>query len=311
MPSTALATSPAAPLAPVAARDPRALVEAWLAGLSARTREAYRSDLEDFAKVTGEDAAAAMLSRGAGAANEVALAWRTDMMRRNLASATTNRRLAALRSLVDALALVGAVPWTLRIRNVRHERRWDTRGPGDEGIEAVRDELDRQPGPKGVRDRAMWALLDRMALRRFEVVGLDLEHLDAAGARIAVLRKGKRERRWLEVPPAAMAPLLAWLEVRGQEAGPLFTAFRRGRLARCGGEGLYRLVRAAGKAAGVPGLRPHKVRHSAITRVRARAHEKGIELERVLDYSGHADVKTLLLYLDRDKSMQGELAALA
>jgi len=311
MPANALALSPSYPLSSAVPRDPRALLESWLAGLTERTREAYRSDLQDFAKVTGEEASAAMLSRRAGAANELALAWRTSMMRRNLASATINRRLAALRSLVEALNLVDAVQWSLRVRNVKHEPRWDCRGPNEEGIKAVREELERRTGPKGVRDRAMWALLDRMALRRFEVVGLDLEHVDVAGTRIAPLRKGKRERRWLEVPPAAMAPLLAWLRVRGEEPGPLFTAFRRGLLTRCGGEGLYRLVRAAGQAAGVPGLRPHKVRHSSTTRVRARALEKGIPLERIRDFTGHADTKTLEMYLDRDKSMQGELAALA
>jgi integrase len=139
---------------------------------------------------------------------------------------------------------------------------------------------------------------------------LDLEHLDLEGARLAVLRKGKRERRWLQLPPKTVAALAAWLEVRGAAPGPVFTAFRRGGLERLAGDGLYRMVRALGRDAGVVGLRPHKVRHSAITKVRQRAHEKGIPLEAVLDFSGHADVKTLLIYLDRDKSRQGELAAL-
>jgi integrase/recombinase XerC len=297
-----------------APRDPRRLVAAWLEGRSERTREAYASDLEDFRRFIGAEdgnaAADALLSRGAGAANELVLAYRSAMTGRGLASATINRRLAALRSLVDLAQLLGSIEWSLGIKNVRHERRKDTAGPGETGVRALLAELQTRPGAKGVRDRAMFRLLLDLGLRRFEVVGLDLEHLDLPGARVAVLRKGKKERRWLELPPKTVAALADWLEVRGTEPGPLFTGFARGKGQRLDGDGLYRMVRDLGRAAGVLGLRTHKIRHSAITACRKRAHEAGIPIEQVLDFSGHADVRTLQVYLDRDKSRQGELAAL-
>lgn len=297
-----------------APRDPRRLVSAWLEGRSERTREAYASDLEDFRRFVGaadgNAAAEVLLSHGPGAANELVLSYRNAMQTRGLASATINRRLAALRSLVDLAQLLGSIEWSLGIKNVRHERRKDTAGPGETGVRALLAELQARPGAKGVRDRAMFRLLLDLGLRRFEVVGLDVEHLDLPGSRAAVLRKGKKERRWLELPPKTVAALAAWLEVRGTEPGPLFTGFARGRGRRLDGDGLYRMVRQLGAVAGVLGLRTHKIRHSAITACRKRAHEAGIPLEEVLDFSGHADVRTLQVYLDRDKSRQGELSAL-
>ena len=35
-----------------------------------------------------------------------------------------------------------------------------------------------------------------------------------------------------------------------------------------------------------------------------------MSLEEVLDFSGHADVRTLMIYRDRERNVQGKLAAL-
>jgi integrase/recombinase XerC len=292
----------------------RTLVDEWLSGRSPRTAEAYAQDLEDFRRFVGADtgtaAAEALLSRGAGPANALALAYRTHLLDRNLAPNTVNRRLAAIRSLVSLAQLVGRVEWTLRVRNVRVELRRGTKGPNEAGIRALLAELGGRRGPKAARDLALFRLLLDLGLRRFEVARLDLAHLDLEGGRVSVLRKGKRERIWLEVPPKTAAALAAWLKVRGRAPGPLFTAFRREGAPRLTEDGLYRMVRELGTAAGVLGLRTHKIRHSAVTCARRLAHEAGIQLEEVLDFSGHADVKTLQIYLDREKSRQGEIAGL-
>jgi integrase/recombinase XerC len=234
-------------------------VETWLNGRPQRTREAYASDLEDFRRFLGADdgnaAAAALLSRGAGAANELVLAYRSHLLGRGLSTNTVNRRLATLRSFDGRIAA----------RNVKGDLRRYTRGPSEAGIRGILAELQARPGDKGVRDRAMFRLLLDLGLRRFEVTGLDVEHLDLPGSRVAVLRKGKKERRWMELPPQTVAALAAWLEVRGTRPGPLFTGFARGKGLRLKGDGLYRMVRDLGRAAGVAEVRPHKIRHSHIT----------------------------------------------
>ena len=84
---------------PLAAR----LVAAWLAGRSAQTHRAYTRDLQDFAAFAGAaspaEAARQLLGGGPGAANELALRYRADLIERGLSPATANRRLAALRNL--------------------------------------------------------------------------------------------------------------------------------------------------------------------------------------------------------------------
>jgi len=145
---------------------------------------------------------------------------------------------------------------------------------------------------------------------RPQVTGLDLAHVDLEGARVAVLRKGKRERLPLRLPRKTVVALVAWVEARGREPGLRFTGFGRTRGEQLEPDGLYRLVRTLGRRVGVVGLRTHKIRHSAITAARRLAREQGIAVEEVLDFSGHADVKTFQVYLDRDRSRHGEIAAL-
>jgi integrase/recombinase XerC len=134
------------------------LLAAFLAGRSECTRRAYRQDLDDFRRFLEVDkvseAAHLLLSRGHGNANAVALAWRADLQERGLQSATINRRLAALRSLVQLARTLGIVPWTLEVKNARAESYRDTRGPGRRGVRLLLDELERRGDKKGLRDGA-------------------------------------------------------------------------------------------------------------------------------------------------------------
>jgi integrase len=124
------------------------------------------------------------------------------------------------------------------------------------------------------------------------------------------LRKGKKERVRLELAPATCAALAAWVKVRGREPGPLFHAFRRGKGERLTPDGVYRMIRSLGAAAGVVALRPHRIRHSSVTTARRLSAAQGIELEDLRDFSGHANIATLQTYIDRDRSRQGEITRL-
>jgi hypothetical protein len=80
------------------------LLAAFLSGRKETTIAAYRADLRDFQKYvevsTLEQAAALLIVRGQGEANGLALAYKSHLMERGLASLTVNRRLTALRSMV-------------------------------------------------------------------------------------------------------------------------------------------------------------------------------------------------------------------
>jgi integrase/recombinase XerC len=290
------------------------LLEAFLAGRSPATLRTYRQGLEDFREWlrvdTVADAARELLGRGGGEANRLALAYRADLLERKLAPATVNLRLAALRSLCKLAATFGLVAWRVEIGNVRAEAYRDTRGPGDAAYRAIVARLVERGDRKAKRDLALVRLLHDVALRRAEVAGLDLADLDVAAGCLLVTRKGRRERTRIGLPPATLAAVREWLGERGLEAGPLFPnmdpAGRKGRLT---GTSIYRVVRSLGAAIGTA-TRPHGLRHTGITTACEKAAAAGIPLEAVLDYSGHANVRTLMVYRDRAKDMQGRLAAL-
>ena len=290
---------------------PTDLVAAFFAGRNPRTLEAYRQDLADFRVFLGaEDVAEAveiLLARGNGAANSLALAYRSHLVERGLQAATVNRRLAAVRSLVKLARTVGLVSWALDVGNLRSENYRDTRGPGRQGFRRLLDELEARTDPKGVRDRCMLRFLYDLALRRAEVCSLDLEHVDLEAGRIAIMGKGRSQREWLSLPVATSAVLAAWVAVRGDGPGPLFVNFdRAGKGNRLTGTGLYLLVRSLGEKAGIK-VRPHGLRHAGIT---AALDLTNGNLRTVQRFSRHRDVRVLSRYDDNRADLGGDVAKL-
>jgi integrase/recombinase XerC len=284
-------------------------VTAFLAGRSPQTLRAYRQDLEDFAAFTGcasiDQAAQHLLAGGQGQANGVALSWRAQLRERGLSPATVNRRLAALRSLVKLARTLGLVPWTLEVEGVKAEGYRDTRGPGAEGVRRLARQLQARTDAKGLRDLALLRLLYDLGLRRAEVVSLDLEHLDLAAGTVAVLGKGRSQREKLTLPPATRQALAAWVEARGPEPGPLFTALDRASGGRhLSGTGLYLVIRRLGEQAGLR-ARPHGLRHAAIT---AALELTGGDLRKVQRFSRHRNLQTVLRYDDNRQDLGGDVA---
>lgn len=296
----------------------RRLVAAFLAGRNARTLAAYRQDLEDFRAFVNvadvDEAARLLLVAGHGPANERALAYKAALRDRGLAPATVNRRLAALRSLVKLARTLGLVPWTLEVENAKAQAYRDTRGPGAGGFRRLLEAVEGTHA-KATRDRALLRLLYDRALRRAEVVALDVADVDLAGGTVAVLGKGREQREPLTLPAPTHAALADWLTVRPdvtvEEAGtprrPLFVNFdRTGRAGRLTGTGLYLLVRELGRKVGLA-VRPHGLRHAAIT--------EALELtdgnvRAVRRFSRHAKLDTLNVYDDNRSDLGGDVARL-
>jgi integrase/recombinase XerC len=304
------------PRATPAARPPDAtgpaerLLIAFLAGRSPQTWRAYRQDLADFAAFVGvplpTGAAQQLLAAGPGSANELALRYKADLLGRGLAAATVNRRLAALRSLLKLARTLGLVGWSLEVEGLRTEPYRDTRGPGAVGFRRLLEQLAGRADAKGVRDRALLRLLFDLALRRSEVVRLDLADFDPQAGTVAVLGKGRTAKVALTLPTPTRTALEAWLAVRGQAAGPLFRSLDRagkgnGRLSAAG---LYALVRKLGEQVGLK-VWPHGLRHAAITEALDRT---GGDVRAVQRFSRHRDLRTLMIYDDRRTDLAGEVA---
>ena len=290
------------------------LVKTFLAGRAPATIEAYRRDLTDFQRFLGlknlDHTARSFLGLGPGRAHAIAFSYQADLLSRGLSPATVNRRLAALRSIVRVGRMIGAVSWALVIPNLRSVSYRETRGPGVGGFLKLLRANDRESGPKQVRDRAILRLLYDLALRRGEIASLDLNDLDLETNRVQVIGKGEREASFLTLPEPTTEALALWIETRGHEPGPLFTNFdRAGKTGRLTGTSIYRIVRKLGESEGIR-ARPHGLRHTAITEACKLAESAGVHLEEVLDFSRHSDVKTLMIYRDRERNVQGTLAAL-
>jgi integrase/recombinase XerC len=287
----------------------RRLVEAFLAGRNERTMQAYHKDLIDFKNFTSagdiDEAAHLLLSRGHGAANELVLRYRAHLVERGLAAATVNRRLAALRSMVKLAGTLGMVPWKLEIPGLKSQPYRDTRGPGVDGFRALLKALEGRQDAKASRDRAILWLLYSPALRRGEVVALDLEDVDLGAGTASILGKGRSERETLTLPAETVAALREWIEARGPEQGPLFTNFdRAGKGQRITGTSIYRMVRKLGQQAGI-NTRPHGLRHAAITEALDKTNG---DLRATARFSRHKDIRTLGHYDDNRQDLGGEVA---
>ena len=287
------------------------LAGAFLSGRNARTLLAYRKDLEDFQRFTQapslQAAASLLTSQGSGPANGLALAYRVSLQERDLAPATINRRLAALRSLVKLGRVLGLVSWELEVEGIKAATYRDTRGPGVDGFRKMAEVLEGEPDAKSRRDLAILRLLFGMALRRGEVVSLDLSHLDLDGGRISIMGKGRTQRESLSIPPKVLGSLRAWVETRGKHEGPLFTALDRGHAGhRLDGSAVYRMVSELGRAVGLA-TRPHGLRHAGIT---AALDSTNGNTRMVQRFSRHKKLETLSLYDDARQDFGGEVARL-
>ncbi|RME25143.1 MAG: integrase [Deltaproteobacteria bacterium] len=292
--------------------DAQRLVDAFLGSKSPNTLAAYRADLRAFQAFVGasdlDEAAGFLLGQGPGEANAVALEYRTHLVEVGLAASTVNRRLASLRSLVKLANTLGLLPWELQVKNLRAESYRDTRGPGSEGFARLLVVLaDRRSGPKAVRDRAIVRLLYDLALRRAEVVGLDVEHVDLGGGTVEVQGKGRTARLKLTLPEPTRAALAAWLAVRGREPGPLFTNFDRARKGqRLTGRSVHRMVSRLGREAGIT-ARPHGLRHASIT---AGLDLTNGDVRAVQRFSRHRNLNTVMVYDDARADLGGQVARL-
>lgn len=292
----------------------RELVDAFLRRKSPNTTAAYRRDLEQFREWIGADtleqAAKALLTAEHGQANLAALRWKQHLVEEGLAVNTINRRLAALRSMVELANRIGMVPWTLSVDNLPTTKYRDTSGPGVDGFKQMLAKLDeREDNLKTRRDRAMVHLLFGLALRRFEVVALDVDDVDFVRSRLRITGKGRHgQTEYMTLSPTVARHLADWLDIRGHDPGALFVSLDPagkgdGRLT---GKSLHRIVRSLGHACNLD-VWPHGLRHAAIT---AALDATDGDVRKVQRFSRHKKVETVLTYDDNRQDFGGQVADL-
>jgi len=292
--------------------DPWAFAKkAFLEDLSPQTRRQYICSLKLFASWFCQwlrenhlrkgpafpwDEAVRMLAEGGhGKANLVGLQWKTSLMKGKSPS-TVNARLTALKSYLKKIRVFGLMAWYLEVDPMRAETYRDTRGPGTEAFVKALALLDGMRDPKSVRDRTILWMIRALALRRFEVASLDLEHVDWEKSRIWIKAKMRNSRLAQDVSEETMGRLRQWVAIRGRAPGPLFTNFdRTGKGGnRLSEGGIYRVVKGTGLG------KTHGIRHTAITEALTVTNGNIAE---VMKFSRHRDPKTVMIYDDNRKNI--------
>jgi len=144
----------------------------------------------------------------------------------------------------------------------------------------------------GRRDRALLEFLYATGTRVSEAVAVDLADLDLEERVAVVWGKGNRQRL-VPLGRAAAEAIEVWLAdrlrlVRGG-VDAVFLNLRGRRITR---QGVHRIVVAHARRAGLEGVSPHVLRHSAATHML----EGGADLRSVQAMLGHARLSTTQVY---------------
>lgn len=287
---------------------------------SENTRRAYERDLNDFfatmtsAPATPENVQG-FLSLTRGQLNAATMDYKARLLNRGLAEATVNRRLAAVRALVNCARLLGVTNSEIDVEGEKVQSYRDTRGVS---VDAVRAMLGRcnLSTLKGLRDYALLRLLWDNALRRAEVAALNVADFDAQARRLAITGKGKGTQKvQIDLSERTAAALSAWLQARRENQGELtpeaalFVAVDNASAgARLSTTGIYKLVGNYAKQAGIERtMSPHRLRHSAITAALEATNGDVVAVQRL---SRHAKVETVMIYNDNRLAKQAEVTNL-
>lgn len=279
----------------------------WFANLrSAQTRRAYLNDLRGFMKFAGigrpEDLRA--VDRGH------VLAWRADLERQVLSGATIRRNLATLGSLFEYLCDCNAVTHN-PVKGVKRPVVDSYKGktPALSDVQA-RQLLDAPPADtlKGKRDRAILSVLLYHALRREELVTLQVKdfHHERRGVRHLRIHGKSGKLRYIPAHAHSLRLVDEYLQAagHGQDAeGALFRPVRNTRRGTTThgitAGGVYaKVVVHYLRQIGVVGenMGPHALRATAAT----SALEHNADIAKVQAWLGHSCISTTRVYARRN-----------
>ena len=229
-------------------------------------------------------------------------AWRVSLEGRGLGSSSISIRLSAIRKLAAEAAENGLLAPELAAGIIRVK---DVKATGVRvgNWLSLRQAQDLLSAPniatmRGLRDRAMLAVLLGCGLRRSEVAALNFAHIQQRDGRWCIVDLvGKHGRvRTAPLPTWVKVAIDAWTCAAGLAQGHVFRPVTRA--GRAGGERLgekvvWQMLQHYTEAVGVPGLAPHDLRRTCAKLCRAA----GGELEQIQLLLGHASVQTTERYL--------------
>jgi integrase/recombinase XerD len=265
-------------------------------GLSERTQEAYRRDLDRFAQYAGSRGATAPLDVTARLLREYVYHLK-DL---GLSPASIRRNVSAVRTYFRFLTGDGIV---VRDPSERLEtpKRWRTL-PDVLTVEEVQKLLASPTfdDPLVFRDRALLELAYGAGLRVSEWITLGVRDLLLEDGLVRVFGKGSKERL-VPIGRSAIGAAAIYLrELRprlekGEGKGILLLNARGRPLTRMGA---WKILRGHVERAGITRhVTPHTLRHSFATHLL----EGGADLRAVQEMLGHVDIATTQIYTHVDR----------
>jgi site-specific recombinase XerD len=276
--------------------------------LSTATLDAYRRGIGKFiAWKSRKDSRPA--KPGDSGQDEFTL-WKIDLFEQKLQPATINVWLAGVKALFAWAFAAHYLPYN-PAANVRTAKRTHSREHKRENLtaEEVRRLLAMPDSTtaQGKRDLAILSLMLRTGLRGISVHLADVQDLYNKQGQLRLRYQGKGRFEKAEsvtitdgIVVKARTALYEWLSVReGPRRGPLFVSLsNRSRNGRLSLRSLHELVMGYIDQAGIPGRKTtHSLRHTAIT----RAVHDGVPLQRVMNFAGHADPATTMIYFHEEQ----------
>jgi integrase/recombinase XerC len=268
----------------------------------------YQKDIKNFLSDTGTELEK-FLTLDRHKAFELVSRYKGELVTKGLKSATINRRLAAIKSLVSFAYNCGHCEFMLEaVKSEKLSAYRDTTGIDPEAFKQVLSAIDRT-SLKGIRDYALLILLWSNALRRSEVSKANIGDFDPVTKTLRIFGKGRgNQSEIVSLGSGTVNAIEAWLEARGehQPDKALFVSvnpgYKDGRLST---QAIYNIVSDRCQAAGITKvMSPHRIRHSSIT---AALEATGGDVRRVQKLSRHSSLNTLLIYDDNRKNHQGEV----
>jgi integrase/recombinase XerC len=278
---------------------------------SNHTRRVYQKDIDNFLADIGTELGK-FLTLDRHGAYALVSRYKGDLIKKELKSATINRRLAAIKSLVSFAYNCGHCDFMLEsVKGEKLSAYRDTTGIDPEAFKTVLSAIDRT-SLKGIRDYALLMLLWSNALRRSEVSKANIGDFDPVAKTLRIYGKGRgNNSEIISLGSGTVTAIESWLEARGehQPDKALFVSvnpsYKDGRLST---QAIYNIVSDRCQAAGISKtMSPHRIRHSSIT---AALEATGGDVRRVQKLSRHSSLNTLLIYDDNRKNHQREVTDL-
>ncbi|MDF5758031.1 tyrosine-type recombinase/integrase [Spongiactinospora sp. TRM90649] len=312
MDALALPGAPEPPGPPPAADPCRAYLDSLTGAESRRTMAGC---LDRIARIlTGDPAASAHGQPWHLLRYEHTVRLRALLAGQGWSPAHVNKHLVALRRVLREAWRLGQMTAedyqrAADLPTLRHTRLPAGSHVPPEAVAAVLAACEDAPGPAGLRDGAVVAVLYSTGCRRAEIAGLTLADYDPGARSLRV--RGKRDRERLAyLTGAAVARLERWLAVRGMTAGALFCPIgRTGRLrhrdgapARMTGQAVADILTRRLAEAGAARRTPHDFRRTFI----GELLDAGVDLATAQALVGHASPATTARYDRRPEHRRRE-----